>query len=96
LILVPRETRRANALLGEETPVPRPTRAAFVIVAACCTGAWLSTSLLVAGHRWQSWLAAYLGLLILGAGVLVVRWYFRSIVPMFLLAAVFVVFSYGI
>ena len=66
LALIVRETHRAVALFGTETPAQRPTTATFGIVAACCSAGWLSTSLLLSGVPWQTWLAAYVGLLVYG------------------------------
>lgn len=92
--LVPRETRRPNALFGAEPPTPRPTAATFLTAAAFGAAGWLSTSLaLLDGYRWLSWFAAFAGLLALGAATLLARWYFSSMAPTILIFVAFVLFS---
>ena len=94
LALVVRETHGAVALFGVKAPVERPTPATFGIVAACCTAGWLSTSLLLSGVPWQTWLAAYVGLLVFGCGTLYLRWRFRSMGPRLVYAIAFFVFAH--
>ena len=94
--LVVRETHRAVALFGAVPPVQRPTSSTFMLVAACCTAGWLSTSLLLSGVPWQTWLAAYVGLLVFGSGTLYLRWRFQSMVPMLLSGIAFVIFAHVI
>lgn len=94
LALVVRETRRAGGLLAAESLPPRPARSTFLLVAACCTAAWLSTSLLLGGISWSAWLAAYAGLLAFGCGALYLRWRFRSLMPMLAYGLAFVVFAH--
>lgn len=95
-VLVPRETWRPNALLGAkpESP-PRPAAATFLTAAAFGAAGWLTTSLaLLDDYRWLSWFAAFAGLLVLGAVMILVRWRFSSISPVLLLFAAFVLFSF--
>lgn len=89
-----RETCDADGPCRVRPATRWPTLSAFAIVAACCTAGWLSTSLLLGGIAWQTWLTAYVGLLTFGCGVLYLRWRFQSLVPALAYGIAFVVFAH--
>lgn len=75
---------------------PWPTLAMFRTVLACAAAGWLSTSLLLLDIPWQTWLAAFAGLLALGCVLLCLRWRFESPALPVLAGAVFIAFVYFI
>ncbi|MXY16237.1 MAG: hypothetical protein F4057_11200 [Acidobacteria bacterium] len=91
-----RETCDADGPCRVRPAAPWPTLAMFRTVLACAAAGWLSTSLLVSDIPWQTWLAAFTGLLVLGCVLLCLRWRFESMAPQALAGAAFIAFTHFI